>query len=842
MPSPSPQQDRSPTPDASNPLDNASFSPGLSGGYRAGFAATIGAALLGAAGALGCLSASEEAPAKEPPAPATDKRPAPALNPLAQSLPRSDGKASVPGLSAPVTVTRDELGLPIVKGKSFEDVLRAEGFLHAQERFFQMDLTRRQSSGRLAELVGAAAVPSDERSRLFRFEEVAQKILDRMPESEKKLLQAYADGVNAGLKDLEAAPPEYLILKNAPAPWSSKDSILVVLSMFDQMHFNERFERSRGVMKEALPKELYEFLNPARTRFDSPLTSGDPAFRPAAVPGPEVVDLRARERSSLPPAAIHAPAAAPGSNNWAVAGSRSSHGGAIVANDPHLGLGAPGVWYRCQMEWGEKRLSGISLPGSPGIVIGSNGKVSWGFTNSLGDFQDMIIVEVDPKDPSRYRTPEGFEAFKISKEQIRVHGGEAKEIAIKSTRWGVVSGEDWKGRPIVMKWTAQEPEMVNLAILHMADAKSVDDGVAVMRKWFGPSQNVLLADEKGRIAWVVSGCFPKREGFDGRTPVSWATPGIGWNGPQDERDRPVIVDPKSGILFTANNRTIGVEQMLKIGMTPDLGARAKRIGELLGAKDKLSEKDLLAIQLDTRVEVYDYYRELLLKLTENSVPGTPQAEARAIVKEWNGRADSDQAGMRILNAFREDVHRGVLAPLLAPCAKLDKSFDFYSLEAEEPVRRILEERPAHLLPPGSRDWDGFLSERLADTLDNLKKSAPEKGLKTSWGEVNKIAIAHPLFHAAPPEIRALLGMPPSPISGHRLAVKVLEPSYGASMRMDVSPGREQDGIMHMPAGQAGHPLNPNFRDGHSFWVEGRPQRFAPGDPKTSFVLEPPGKQ
>ncbi|MHC5112874.1 MAG: penicillin acylase family protein [Planctomycetota bacterium] len=756
---------------------------------------------------------------------------------ITESLPRTTGEVAIPNLDDTVMVARDELGIPVIRAMTLADACRAQGFVHAQDRFFQMDASRRLSAGRLAEIAGRTVIDLDRANRRYRFEQVAREVVARAPGHVRELLDAYAEGVNAGLADLAAPPPVYAFLRIEPEPWRPEDSVLVNASMFAVLNHNASLERSLGVLHEALPPELAAFLTPEATDFDTPLITGvKPALPP--IPGPEVIDLRQRGWAPLPDL-VATDEVVVGSNNWAVAGQRSVHGGAMVANDPHLQVTAPGIWYRAELEWQRdgRRAIGLSLPGSPGIVIGSNGSVAWGFTNSQADFQDLIVIEVHPDDRSLYRTPDGWEPFEEIVETIEVAGERPRKLTLRKTRWGIVTDVDADKRPLVLRWTALDPEMVNFRILDMHHAETLEEALGIAASWYGPSQNVVVADAEGRIGWAVSGYLPKRTGFDGRTPASWAQAGVGWDGPLDESMRPKIVDPAEGILFTANNRTVDVMWARTLGNGWALGARASRIAELLRAKPKLSEADLLAIQLDTRVAVFDFYAKLILDLAEGSPPESRLGQARLHVSRWNGHADADQPAMRILNACRRGLHEALVAPLVAPAHERDESFRFRWRRLEGTVRRLLERRPEHLLPPGHVSWDDFLRKTLDRSLARLIERAPDDGLGRSWGADNMSAVKHPLTQAMP-AFAPMLDMPAAPLDGHFLAVRVATPSYGASTRMVVSPTRPSAGYLHIPAGQSGHPMSPHYRDSHPAWLAGDATPFTAGRAVSRMTLVP----
>ncbi len=369
---------------------------------------------------------------------------------LRASLPQMEGERAVRGLGAPVRIERDALGVPVVRGGSRLDVARATGFLHAQERFFQMDLLRRSAAGELAALIGRPALEMDREARLLRLRLVARRAVRALRADERDLLAAYTGGANAGLGALGAPPFEYLALRAEPAPWRDEDSLLCALAMYRDLQGRQPWQESvLGLMRETLPPALADFLAPVGTEWDAPIEGG-PIPMPA-VPGPDVVDLRKAKpaaalavRPSEPGvlALLGAPigfeprgsdddAFARGSNNWAVSGAHTAHGGALLANDMHLGISVPNTWYRLSLVFpgveGERRVTGVTLPGAPFVVAGSNGHVAWGFTNSEGDWADLVLLEPDPQNPDAYLTPEGPRQLERETETIEVKGEKARD-------------------------------------------------------------------------------------------------------------------------------------------------------------------------------------------------------------------------------------------------------------------------------------------------------------------------------------------------------------------------------------------------------------------------------
>jgi penicillin amidase len=771
------------------------------------------------------------------------------------SLPQLDGTCHVPGLSAPVRVERDGLGVPTVHAASRADLAAGLGFVHAQDRFFQMDLQRRLAAGELAALAGPVALDLDRRHRLHRFRAVARRALARLDGRHRAELEAYVRGVNAGLESLGVRPFEYLALGRAPEPWTAEDSILVMLSMYLLLQQHDvAVESALGVARETLPDELFRLLAAPGDEWDAPLEGA--AFATPPLPSAMVFDVRTEPLPFPEPPRGRDRAAIPGSNNWAVDGKHTSHGGALLANDMHLGLGVPNTWYRAALVWkdargNERRAWGATLPGGPGLVVGSNGRAAWGLTNSEGDWADLVRLEIDPSDPGRYRTPDGSEPFQTFTEVIQVKGGPDVERPVRWTRWGPVldDTEYHRLQPLALRWVAHDAEALNLRILDLVEADTLEEAVAVAASCAGPQCNFLAADAAGDVGWTLFGRIPRRVGFDGRTPESWADGTRRWDGYLDPAEAPRILRPKSGRLWTANNRAVAGEKLARLGLGGyDRGARAGQIRDRLFAKERLDEADMLAIQLDDRALFLDRWRKLLLDVLSGpwADEDARRGELRRRVARWGGRADRDSAGYGPVLDYHRRVSRAVLTPLTARCRRVDATIHVGLWRSQEgAVWRILRERPAHLLDPRYPSWDGLLRAAADDVLRDEENAGPDPAART-WRRRNVSRIRHPLAAGlrGVPLLGAALGgwldldMAAEPLDGGWGDMpRVQMPAFGASERFAVSPGREQLGYFHMPCGQSGHPLSPHYRDGHAAWARGEATPFLPGEAVHVLTLE-----
>lgn len=739
---------------------------------------------------------------------------------LRASLPDYDGSVQSAHVSAPASAEFDSAGIVRISAHTRADAFFTLGFVTARERLFQMDLARRQMAGRLAEVFGEGLAESDRWHRTMDFADVARRIWQGLPHDQQAVLQAYADGVNEGIASLAVRPAEFLLLGYKPAQWRPEDSLLVILGIEEALGWSGDIERMATVTASALPPSVYQFLTPSTDRYTDRLLGLSkpkpnlPIAELAALLGKSKREKHAGLVADAPPPI--------GSNAWVVGPGKTSGGRAILANDMHLELRVPNVWYRAELAYGDVHIGGLTLPGVPLVVSGSNGQVAWGFTNIGGDFVDLVALELDADDPSRYRTPQGFVSFGERAETVNIKGAETPQtLKVRTTIWGPVLPQPVAGHWVAVRWTALDPKATDLALLHLDEAKTVAAALDIFNTAGGPPLNALAADGLGNIGWTLMGRLPKRFGLDGSVSLSWADGAKGWDGYIPPAKLPRRVNPKEGYIVSANQRMVG-DYGYPIGSQFPNGFRAHRIAERLAAMQGISERDMLALQLDTRVEFYRYYQRLALSLLE---PGDDRL--RGDLEAWDGSAQTGSRGLATLLEFRRLLLDAVLSPFLQDCLRLAPDFHFSWLEIDEPLQSLLEARPPELLPDPEhhRDWRHFLHDVLTQAGRNV--AARSTSGADSWGDSNKVAIAHP-FSAALPFLQAWLDMPAVPVAGCPICVRVWQPGIGASERLAVAPGHERSGILHMPGGQSGHPLSPHYHDQQPAWVDGTALPFLAG--------------
>jgi penicillin G amidase len=813
---------------------------------------------------------------------------------LQASVPKLEGTEAVSGLSSEVIVDRDALGVATVRGQTRLDVARGLGWLHAQERFFQMDLLRRSAAGEIAELFGRRTLTRDRRVRRHGFRQLAEQVASTLEPGDRAVLESYTAGVNAGLAALRARPFEYLILRATPQPWRLEDSVLVIYAMtLDLQEDTGRYERSMMALRDEFGSGAVSFFNPLVLPVDAALDGTTAPLPP--IPGPNVVDLRARQlginlprgegparrdnqpgpaaldrlshsrtaalEPSHPPFRTRDPEAVPGSNAFAIAGTHTASGVALLANDMHLDLGVPNIWFRASLEWSDgspgaaaasHRVTGVTLPGTPLVVAGSNGKIAWGFTNSYTDTSDLVVVENMPGLDTWYFAPGHPDGVKVEQrtDVIRVKGGADVAVEYPWTIWGPIVGEDERGRPLALRWTAHDPDATNFRLIGLETAANVSEAIAVAHTAGIPTQNFLVADAAGDIGWTIAGRLPKRAGYDGRLPVSWAFGDRRWDGFVPPGEMPVVTTRAGasaaattaldGRIWSANQRHVGGKALGVLG-DGDYARpyRAAQIRDGLAALERATPRDLLAVQLDDRALFLAPWHALLMEALTPVATEKKKGRAalRRFAEPWEGRASIDAVSYRIVREFRIAVYARLFGPLFASCREAFPQFSWSGFQLEPAVWALLREKPLHLLAPEFETWDDLLVAAADDVVGHFDRAGVTLP-HANWGWSNTAQIRHPFGNLVPAWISTWLNMPAAPLPGGDDMPRVQTPVHGASERLVVAPGLEEEGIFHMPGGQSAHPLSPFYRAGHEAWVRGEPTPFLPGQTEYTLTLTP----
>ena len=808
---------------------------------------------------------------------------------LRASLPHLDGTVVAQGLTAPVRIERDRLGVPTIVAANRVDLAYATGFVHGQDRFFEMDVSRRLAAGELSELFGKVAVDQDEKARLFHFRKVAQAVIQQAPPDQRAIIEAYARGVNAGLASLHSRPWEYWLLEAAPVPWRPEDSILVEHAMWWDLQAN-------GMMREMLRREInariggrecdagwkcgLRFFYPARSDWDAantltpgtasgesgPAVASDIVPPAAGIPGPDVLDVRGAT-TAAPAPALGAPAkgksATPvgsglqtavmpmappevGSNNWAIAGRLTGTGSALVASDMHLGLRVPTLWYHARMRTTGSPsepavdLTGVTLPGAPVLVAGSNGHIAWGFTNSYGDWLNVELVPCTSVGEKELQTPSGVVPLSVEREEIRVKGAAPVVEEVKSGPAGtLIRAEPERQMCWFASWLAALPAATNMNLIGLEHATSVEEALALGPSVGIPHQNFVVGDRDGHIGWTIYGRIPTDIGAERASGYSpWTTP----------EDHPRIVDPPIGRIWTANARVtddprqeaaIGGD-LAPLGSEYDLGARARQIrDDLLALEGPAMPAQMLPIQLDDRALFLTRWHDLLLTLIDaDSVRDHPRrAQFKKLLENWKARADADSVAYRLVRGYHSHVERAVWEMMARALKIPDEDSPILPSQFEVPLWQLVHEQPMHMLAADYPSWRDFLLVQLDNTIADLEASCGSLEHCT-WGSRKVVHIQHPISHGLP-FLSPLLDMPALELPGDHDMPRVQDGAFGASERFAVSPGHEDQGYFELPGGQSGHPLSPYYQAGFLEWAHGQRLPFLPGAAEHTITLQPP---
>ncbi|EQD71797.1 peptidase S45 penicillin amidase [mine drainage metagenome] len=609
-------------------------------------------------------------------------------------------------------------------------------------------------------------------------------------------------------------------------------------------------------MHRWLPPRLYRFLTAPGNRWDAPLMGH--AWHVPSPPPASVFDLH-----KLPPGAFAGSVAfrppvrvlpiggteLAGSNAFAVSGRFTRTHAALLANDMHLHLALPPIWYRAQIEFRTQqgqsvRLLGVTLPGVPALVVGTNFHVAWGFTNTEGDWVDLIRVRPLPGHPNRYQTPQGIRRMILHPERIRVRGGPSLRFTVRDTIWGPVVGRTPSGVWLVSRWVGEDPRGYRInAERALERAQDVKQAIAAANRLGIPEQNFVTADRAGNIGWSVAGAIPRRVGDCHPVwPQSWARGQCRWQGYLKPRSYPRILDPKGGFIWTANQRIVDGRALRLIGDGGyDLGARARQIrNDLKVLPVPITARDLLSIELDDRARYLAHWQKFLTGLlTPAMLHGHPRRIALdQVVSHWQACACIGSVGYRLVWKFRKLVFHAVLRPFDRLVRKHDPHFrNPMRAMAEGPVWWLVTHEPPWLLTPREPSWHAFLIHQV----DRLIRAEwhPDSGFRRdTWGRHNRIQIANPIAAGIPVLGPWLLDLPPTEIPGDSNMPRVQTHALGATERLVVDLGDPSRSLFELPGGESGNPASPYYRDEFRAWLLGLPTRLDPGRSRSELLLKP----
>jgi len=572
-----------------------------------------------------------------------------------RAMPVYAGSEKLPGLTAEVRVWRDSYGVPHIFARSMDDAARALGYLHASERLFQMEVTRRVGQGRIAEILGPDFLKADKFMRTLGFYREAEASFSVLSPWAQKRLQAYADGVNAFLEThRNALPPEFLIVGDAPERWKPADSMVFGKLQAYQLSHNYEIEALRARLRQKLGPEQANWMFPG-TKPDAPITTL-PSLGDTHASGDAVSD----QIGALTGIGRGA------SNEWVVAGSRTVTGKPILANDPHLALGAPILWYLARIVTPEASVKGGTFPGTPVVILGQNDSIAWGFTTANTDTQDLFIETIDPSDSSRYLMPDGPTPFEAREETIHVKDAADVKLAIRATRHGPVLSdviEDLHslagpGKVIALAFTGlSDHDTTGEALMRLNVARNWNEFLDAMRVYQTPTQNIVYADVSGDIGFFSPGLVPLRKSGDGLAPVDGASGAFDWIGTIPFDELPQLHNPEVGFAFNANNANVQDDHQPTFGQDWDEDFRARRIQQFMNTIDKHN--------LDTSAEMQADRLSLAAKAMQPFIakiaPSDERArQAQTMLMSWNAVMDQNRVEPLIFTAFLGSLHRILL--------------------------------------------------------------------------------------------------------------------------------------------------------------------------------------
>lgn len=714
-----------------------------------------------------------------------------------RSVPKTAGKRNLKGLTTEVRIVRDGWGIPHIFAQNEKDLYFACGYVHAQERMWQMDLNRRMGFGRLSEVFGKKTLEKDKLLRNMSLREVALKDYEKLSSRMKELLASYADGVNAWMNERRWNwPPEFLLLRYRPEPWQPMDSLLIKGIMALALSFEYQYEIMRARLIQKLGTE--KALSILEEGIDSPSCG--------------LEDLRFSPLLETP--------AAQGSNSWVLDGSRTVSGEPLLANDPHLEISLPPIWYEIHLVCPTMNVVGVSIPGSPFVILGHNQNLAWGMTYSTADCQDLFMERFNTSQ-DMYLDSEGWKPIRKVQEVIEVKGRKEPERMeiLWTARGPIISPLLVESRvPIALSWTIYEGGRTFEAFYLLNKAKNWDEFQEAIKLFDAPSHNFVYADRFGNIGYALSGKIPLRRKEAALFPFpGWIEEGQ-WQGYISEEEKPTLTNPKEGYIVNANNRIIPEDYPHYVSLDWDAPFRAKRIEEMLLQREKHDGESFERIQND----IFSKKAELILPLLRGMKgEGKRFQESLHILNGWDLKVNSKK-GAALFLVFMEALHGDVFEDELGEDFE---KFDFLFRRKPAGLLRILSDP---LSPWFDRQETSSVEARQHIFALSMEKAyewleerygAPENW---DWTKMNRITFRHVLGQS--PFLK-FFNRGPYPLNGHAFTVKVSfssqdsEITHGVSYRQIIDLSDFRNSVCVITSGQSGHVLSRSYDDQTPLWLE-----------------------
>ena len=737
---------------------------------------------------------------------------------LQKSLPVIEGELTLPNLQAPVTVWRDTNGVPHIEAQSERDLFIAQGFVTAQDRLFQMDLSRRQASGQLSEVLGEKTLTRDKFFRTFGLRRAAEASWQAYSNSAKDVLQWYAEGVNAYIrqaKDRNTLPIEFIILGYQPTDWQAIDSLAIAKYMAFDLGGHWKGQAFRYQLAQQFPADKALDLFPA-------------------YPVDGATIIQAAKDHPLDVSNLFAEAVFPhefnGSNNWVVSGSKTASGLPLLADDPHLALATPAIWYETHLNAPDLNVSGVIFAGIPGIIVGHNDKIAWGVTNVGPDVQDLYIEKRNPANKNEFEYMGKWEPATVIKEEIKVKDSAPVPHEVVVTRHGpIISEFAHDGRPdtaLSLRWTALEPTTELEAVQKFAKAQNWEEFKKALTYFHVPAQNFVFASTDGTIAYRANGKIPIRKKGDSSAPVPGWTDEYEWKGYIPWEELPTVVNPPSGYIATANNKVVDDSYPYHLSNVWAQPYREKRIQEVLSSKGKLTAEDMMALQFDAKNMQAEEFLPILLPKTEN---GTDEKKLRPIdrdalqlLKDWNREDSKDLGAPLVFHLWMNEISNVLFKPELN-----DNMMELFE-GRQQTVDNLIRAAAAGKPGPWMRDKGGLAAVAVTAFQSAVDRAVELQGSNASewnWGEFHRVPFHHTLSSAKP--LNLLFDPVSTPLPGSRITVEAAafniqtgEVDNGAAWRTVVDFTDLSRSYNVVGPGQSGHVLSPWYDDQIKDWTTG----------------------
>lgn len=762
-----------------------------------------------------------------------------------RALPQLDGTRTVAGLRQPVEIVRDRWGVPHIFAGSDPDAYFALGYVHAQDRLFQLELSRHASQGRLAELVGEPGLSLDLLFRTIDLHGPMRRMLERAGGPVRSAARAYALGINAAVADLDGALPlEFTLLNHEFEPADPDDFVGLIGLMTWQLNLSwdmdRYFEQLAARMGEERALELFPFRRGGSPSVHPPAGTASPASPPSTMESAVVLD---RLGELIPtPASIPFPerflpslTGTGGSNSWVVSPRRSVTGRAILANDPHLGLPLPPIWYQARLRAPGFDVAGVTLPGLPFVVIGRNRNIAWGLTNVMQDAADFFVERLDDRRPGQVMFRGKWVDLEKRVETIRVKGGEARSLEVLSTPHGPLVNHLLPEirKPISFRWTLHAAEHANemegLWLLNRA--RNWEEFRRSMSLFGAAAQNVVYADREGHIGMQTVGAFPRLEGRNEGTRFRVGWDGSEeWNGFHPFEENPVSFDPPQGWLASANNPTVEPPSPFYISAWWEPVDRISRIGEVLTSRDRLSVEDMKRLQSDSLLPAARELTPLVLEAFDPPPPAVdPVGEALEILRGWDYVMDAGQAAPTLFAVFHRQLFEEIFQDELGE--DLIRAYRSRGNLPDTMVRTVLKRGAEHWIDrigtPRVEELPEILQAAFRKAVTRVStRWGPDPG-SWIWGDVHTLTLVHPLGMAS-----RIFGwyfsLGPFPVSGSNGTVRKMgyrsdefRVVSGASVRQITDFSDPDRLITVIPGGQSGIPASAHYDDLSKLWLTGR---------------------